>query len=239
MKRILNVLAVTLAMNFALAAGGVGWLAASGHLTRSRMADVRHVLFPPPATQPATQPSAADAQPAQADPVTRLGALLAKAAGRSPGERVLAVQEAQDTELAELDRRRRDIADVRRQADLAEAKATADRDAVTRARQALSADRDRQAAAAADKGFQDSLALYQTLPAKQVKAIFLTLPDDTVQRYLQAMDAGQAGKIMKEYKSPADVDRLQRVLEKIRLARAADPATATDPNATAAVPDGR
>ena len=48
MKRIWNVLVVMLATNFVLAAGGVGWMARSGHLTRARLAEVRKVLFPPP-----------------------------------------------------------------------------------------------------------------------------------------------------------------------------------------------
>ena len=238
MKRILNVVVMTLAMNFALAATGVGWMAASGHLTRTRMADVRRVLFPRPTTQPAgpaTQPAVA-ATPT--DPATRLGAMLAKAAGRPPGERLEAVQQAEDVELAELDRRRREMTDVRRQAELAQARATTDHEAVVRDRQALSAQKDQQAVAAADKGFQESLELYQTLPPRQVKAIFASLPDDTVQQYLQAMDAKQAGKIMKEFKSPADTDRLQRVLEKIRQARAT--AAGTPPaDPTAAVSDGR
>ena len=244
MKRIWNVVVLTLAMNFAMAAAGVGWLAASGHLTRQRMADVRQVLFPP-ATRPAaaaaattTQPTSGGTLAADADPVDRLGALLAKAAGRPPGGRLEAAQEVQEVDLAELDRRRREAADVRRQAELAESQAKADHDAVDRERQAFTAQRDQQAAAAADKGFQDSLELYRTLPAKQVKAIFLSLPDETVQRYFQAMDPREAGKIMKEYKSPAEAQRLEVVLEKIRQA----PAAATPPadqNAPAGVASGR
>ena len=84
------------------------------------------------------------------------------------------------------------------------------------------------------------MALYKTLPPRQVKAIFTTLPDDAVQQYLQAMDAKQATKVMKEFKTPADVARLQRVLERIRSTPAAATA-ATQPTGdpSAAVPDGR
>ncbi len=239
MKRIWNAAVLTLALNFVVAAAGVGWLASSGHLTRGRMAGVRRVLFPPPATRPSeptARPAAADAPD---DPVTRLGALVARAAALPPGERIVAVQQAQEMQAAELDRRRRDLQDLRSQVELAESQATTDRDAVVKDRQAWTAQQGQQASAAADKGFQDSLALYQTLPARQVKAIFTSLPDETVQRYLQAMDARQAGKIMKEYKSPEDVAKLERVLERIRQARAATATAATDPNAPAAAPDGR
>jgi len=239
MKRIWNVVVLTLAMNFALAAGGVGWLGATGHLTKQRMAEVRRTLFPPPATRPAG-PSTRPGVTADADPTGRLGAILARAAGRPAGDRLEAVREAQDIDLAELDRGQREADDVRRQAELAEAQARADHDAVERDRRAMAAQRAQAAAAETDKGFQDSLALYATLPPRQVKAIFASLPDETMQRYLQAMDPQQAGKIMKEFKSPADVQRLQQVLERIRQAppAAAVPPPA-DPNATAAVPTGR
>src|SRR5437879_2429910 len=64
------------------------------------------------------------------------------------------------------------------------------------------AEREQQAQRlASDQGFQDSLALYQTLPAKQVKTIFMGLEDGIVIQYLQAMESRTAAKITKEFKS--------------------------------------
>jgi hypothetical protein len=170
--------------------------------------------------------------------------MLAKAAGRDPGQRLEAVQQADDFQMAELDRRRREAADVLAQAELAQSKVTAEREAVLHDRQSLAAEQTQQSTAAADKGFQDTLQLYQTLPAKQVKSIFASLSDDTVQQYLQAMDPVQAKKIMKEFKTPAEIARLEAVMEKIRLAHVPagpplTPPVPTDANATAAVPEGR
>ena len=150
---------------------------------------------------------------------------------------MLSAQQEQDVALVDADSRARQLHDLQVQVELAKQQLDRDRQAVTNDRDRFSADRDRESAASADKGFQDSLALYRTLPAKQVKAIFAGLSDDAVQRYLQAMDAKQATKVMKEFKSPADVDRLERVLERIRLAKAAT--TQPSPDATAATADGR
>ena len=243
MKRAWNLIVLTLAGNFVLAAGGIGWLAKTGHLTRPRVAEIRKVLFPPPPTPPA--PTTRPAVTPPPDAAARLGDWAARAAGRPLAERALVAQQVQDTAVAMLDDRSRELLDLRSQVELAQSQLDRDRAALAKERQAFAAERDRDAATAADKGFQDSLALYRTLPPKQVKAIFATLPDDAVQRYLQAMDAKQATKVMKEFKSPAETDRLQRVLERIRATPAATrPAAApaadgpTDP-ATAAVPDGR
>src|SRR5439155_15931204 len=71
-----------------------------------------------------------------------------------------------------------------------------------------------------DKGFQDSLARYQAMPGKQVKQIFMTLDDDTVMNYLQTMEPRAAARIIKEFKAPDEVQRIQKVLEKMRVAQA-------------------
>ena len=54
------------------------------------------------------------------------------------------------------------------------------------------------------------------MPAKQVKSIFMTLSEQTVQQYLQAMDTRTAGKIIKEFKTPDETAFIERVLERIR-----------------------
>jgi len=48
----------------------------------------------------------------------------------------------------------------------------------------------------------------------------MTLNEDTVQQYLQAMDTRTATKIIKEFKTPAETAFIERVLERIRQAQA-------------------
>ena len=57
-----------------------------------------------------------------------------------------------------------------------------------------------------------------------MRAEHLRLPDDIVQRYLEAMDVGTATKIIKEFKTPDETSFIQRVLERIRQSQV----TATD-----------
>src|SRR5437588_457561 len=73
---------------------------------------------------------------------------------------------------------------------------------------------------AQDKGFQDSLALYNSMQPKQVKDVFTSLDDATVMKYLRAMDPSRAAKIIKEFKTPADTERVQRIIEMIRAQQA-------------------
>jgi Mg/Co/Ni transporter MgtE len=67
-----------------------------------------------------------------------------------------------------------------------------------------------------DTGFQEALALYQAMPARQVKTLFMTLDEDVVTRFLHAMQPRTATKIIKEFKAPDEHDRIQKILEKLR-----------------------
>ena len=213
MKKLFQVIILTLAVNFLALAGGVGWLYRSGHLDRARALEVKKILFPPPppAEDPTTQPSDATTQPS-----LRLDELLAKASGRPAGEQVEFIQQTFDAQTAQLDRRERELADLQRQVELAKQQAARDRAKLEQQQKDLTARQAQAATLATDKGFQDSLQLYTTMPAKQVKQVFMTLGDDVVQRYLEAMEPRTAAKIIREFKLPEEVDRIQRVLERMR-----------------------
>jgi hypothetical protein len=216
-KRIFNVLVLTLAANFLAAAGGVFWLYNTGHLDPARARAIKDILFPPkqPAQAPATQPSDADA-PSHA--VLRLEELLAKTAGRPASEQLEAIRGSLDAQAAQLDHAYRRLIALQQQVDAAQTQVRADRAALDADRKALE-DREKEAQRlAADKGFADSLTLYETLPAKQVKAVFMGLEDATVIQYLQAMEPRTAAKITKEFKSPEETERLKKLMEQMRQA---------------------
>jgi hypothetical protein len=65
------------------------------------------------------------------------------------------------------------------------------------------------------------------MPARQVKTVFMGLDDQTVMNYLQAMPSRTAGKIIREFKSPEETSRIQRILERMRLAQTAEAAQAS------------
>jgi hypothetical protein len=216
MKKLFTVIMLTLAVNFLAVAGGVGYLVQQKKLNQESIAKIKEVLFPKPAAEvPATQPVAIDPT---TQPTLRLEELLAKRSGQSATEQVQFIQQTFDSQMAVMDRRQRELAD--QQATIAKAKEqlAKDRQDLERQKGDLS---DKQAQAtklADDKGFQDSLALYNAMPGKQVKTIFLTLDDTTIQQYLQAMGPRSAGRVVKEFKTPDETARIQKVLERMRQA---------------------
>src|SRR4051812_2543759 len=214
-KRLLNVLVLTLAMNFLLAAGGVGWLFQSGHLDKTKVAAIREVVFP--TSQPAaptTQPTAAAGPTTR--PLLRLDELLAKHAGRRAGEQVEVIQQTVDTQGAVLDRRTREVEYLQTRVAAEQKKLAEASTALTADRRQLEDQKQQATQAAGDKGFDDSLKLYSAMPPKQVKGVFMGLPEDAVVRFLQAMPPRTATKIVKEFKTPDETARINRVLDKMR-----------------------
>ena len=228
MKKILNVIVLTLAMNFLLVLAGSAVLLKTSNMDREKFAAVKKLLFE--TSQPTTQ--AASTQPVvSTQPADRLAELLAQASGRPAGEQVDFIRQAFNTQMAELDRKQRELADLQHQIDLARNQTKLDREKIEQGEKDLQAAKDEQTRLASDKGFQDTLELYNNMPSKQVKTIFMTLGDDTVMQYLQAMEPRTAAKIIKEFKLPEETARIQKVMEKIRQSQAAAATPAQTPAA--------
>jgi hypothetical protein len=224
MKRLWDVLVLTLALNFLAIAGIVGWLYQGGHLDRQRVGEIKKVIFPPPATQPA--PAEQTASDPTTQPTLVLETLLARHGNMTAGQQVDFVRKTFDERQAELEHEESMLHDLQTQIEQAQAKLTTDRESFEAQRKRFADEQEQAKKLAADQGFQDALALYSGMPAKQAKSVFLTLGDDVVKSYLEAMDKGTAAKIIKEFKTPDELDRIHRILEKIRRADSASPASA-------------
>jgi hypothetical protein len=72
------------------------------------------------------------------------------------------------------------------------------------------------------------------LAAAKAKALMTSLPDDVLEKYLEAMPAKTAGKIINEFKTPEETSRIQKVLELMRKPPLAG--AATEPSATVGTP---
>lgn len=225
MKNLLKALVVTLALNFLALAGGVGWLWKSGRLDRKSVLAIKEIVFPK-----ATEGDAATTQPSTTEPATRpvspLEVLLARHAGTmSAPQQVDLVQQAVDTRMGQLDQRQRQLEDLQRLVNEAQAKMRSDRAALVADRQQLTSEQQQAARLAGDQGFQDTLNLYNSMAPKQVKSIFMNMDDPTMARYLQAMQPRMASKIAKEFKTPDEMDRFHRVMDKIRQGQPSDSST--------------
>ena len=213
MKKLWNVLVLTLAFNFLLVAGGAGYLYRTGRLDREKVFAIRELLFPPPAapaTQPTTRPTT--------QPVLKMEELLAAHASLPAAEQVALLQRTFDSRMAQLDRREREIRSLHDLVNNAEARLKLERDAFDARVKALDAREQDAIKLAADQGFQESLQLYGTMKPKQVKDVFTRLPDAEVVRYLRALDTRQATKILAEFKTPAELDRVKALMEQVRAA---------------------
>jgi hypothetical protein len=236
MKKLWNALVLALAVNFLFVAGAVAWLYQTHRLDRERVAAIRKIVLdaPEPAApkEEAAQPAAATTRPSMS-----LEALLDKHTGKRAGEQVEVVQQAFDAQSVLLDRRRREVEDLAAQVARQQEKLAEDRAALEAERRGLN---DREAAArdaAGDKGFQDSLKMYSAMPARQVKGVFVSMPDDTVVRYLRALPPRTATKIVKEFKSPEETERIRKIMERMQQGEPATrPAGSNAGPAEAALP---
>lgn len=214
MKKLWDILMMMLAFNFLALAGGVGWMYQTGRLDHARVMAVKDVLFPKPVIAPTTQPSAENVPP---DGIKRLEELLAKNAGkRTAAEQVALIQQNFDATMYQLDQRERTVQDLERQVAAENQRLANDRAALDAERQALKAREQEANRLENDKGFQDTLALYNAMPSKQAKSVFMTLDDATVAQYLDAMEPRSAARIIKEFKTPDETERIKRILEKMR-----------------------
>src|SRR5687767_4278761 len=229
MKRLWNALVLALVVNFVLAAGAVGWLYRTGRLDRERVAEIRRIVFAKPPPAPAGGANAA--KPPATRPSMSLEALLEKHSGKRAGEQVEVVQQAFDTQSVLLDRRRRELEDLAAQVAREQEKLAEDRAALEAERRGFSAREEAARGEAADKGFQDSLKLYGAMPAKQVKGVFLSMPDETVVRFLRALPPRTATKVVKEYKTPEETERIRRIMERMRQGEPASRPAATNAQA--------
>ena len=227
MKKLFDTLVLLLAANFLAVAGLVGWLYKSGHLDRERVQSIKQTLFPPPSSDaPTTQPVIPEIAPPASQ---RLAELLARHTRHSSAEQVELVQQSFDTTMAQLDRREREVGDRERQVANGLAKLANDRKLLEADRQKLS-DQERQAdRLASDKGFQDTLNLYNTMSSRQVKSLFMTMDETSAAEYLDAMQPRTAAKIIKEFKGPDETGRMKRILDKMRHPPGATASAAPEP----------
>src|SRR5690348_4242395 len=105
MKKLFDVIVLTLALNFLALAAGIAYLYQTHHVDRDRVQAIKDVLFPPTsAPSPTTEPVE---NHATSQPVLKLEELLASKVGRSTAEQVEFLQHTFDAQMAQLDRRQR------------------------------------------------------------------------------------------------------------------------------------
>lgn len=225
-RKLATVVVLLLALNCLAIVSGVGALAASGKIDREKLRAIGKILSPdapPAATQPTQKSDGATTRP-----LLQFDDLLAQGAGKSTSGQVQFLRESFDGMAVQLDRRHREVLDLKRQVDLAQSQVATDRAAVAAREKALA---DREALAkktADDEGFQRTLEIYGAMTPKQLKDAFASQDDALVARYLQSMEPKRVANIVKEFKTPQEQTRANALLERLRTGEAPS-ASATTP----------
>src|SRR4051812_43974249 len=115
MKKLFDVLILVLALNFVIIAGLATWVIKSRNVDRGKMKAIKEILCP--AAAPATQPTV-DASTQRS---LRLDELVARQSGGTAVDQVEFIQHTFDAQMAQLDRREREVKDLERQVELAKA----------------------------------------------------------------------------------------------------------------------
>ena len=247
MKKIGSLLTMILVMNLVAALGLAGYLLATGRLDKEKataMLDmVKHkgtpeklreklydIMEPTPATStaPSTQSLAAKTVENELTSV-----LAASASDRLEMSRQAIEQERLKLEAEAQDLRNRQKTLEDKQSELKELLKKVE-DAKGAYQKKVEAD----AAKGKDESFKKTLALYDELKPKQLKEIFLGMPEETVAEFLAAMDESRSGKIIAEFKSPTEKTFILKVLETIRGAGGTGNASGTSMTSAGGPPAG-
>lgn len=216
MKKIGLVALLVLAINFLAVAGGVGYLFGTGKLDEDKLKDIAKIVFPDP-PPPTTKPATDTRDPATTQPLLRFDELLQHQTGKTAAEQVAFLRETFDSMSATLDRQRREVIDLKRQADFAQEQVAKDRADLIAREKAVADRQSRQRTQELDEGFQNTLEVYNGMDTVQIKDLFMKADEETVVRYLQAMEPRRVSRIVKEFTTPEELSKAQSLLDRMRI----------------------
>ncbi len=214
LRKLWAVLLVTLAMNFLALLIAAAMVAQRAQLDAEKVKQVKEVLFPPESVEDSVIDDSAT--PPEPTPMEQLMVLLDAQSGKPAEDRVVDVSRALDERAVTLDRTRRELEDRGRQIDEAATRLAADRSRLEAEQSAWTSRTAAAEARASDEGFKQALSLLAQLPAKAVKDVFMGMPDAEVVPLVRSMEPRQAAKVLKEFKTPPEMERLREVLDEIR-----------------------
>lgn len=201
------------------AAAFVGWLGATDRLSRDRLVVARQLFTKTIAQEQAERDAAAAQDAAQAENLKML-LTAGQAAPPSAAERIDADREQDEVALRKLERTREEVEQLRLNLHLAQQRVDRQRDDLIRQRDELQARIDAMRTQLDDEGFRKAVAMYDALPAKNVKQMFAELMDqqqsDQVVTYLESMQPRKAAAVLKEFKTPDEVKRAVELTEQLR-----------------------
>lgn len=232
MKTLFAVISILAIVHVLAALGFVGWMVATERVDRERLEKIQSIFEKsvPEAQAEAEQQQKIDA--AAGEQAARLAALQGKSAGpESITQRLAAEQQRNEITLRQIERTREEVESLQRNLRLAQQRVEQQYEQLMAEKTSLEkrlADIERQRN---DEGFKKAVELYESLPAKQTKSMFMVMlrenHADQVVAYMEAMEPRKAAGVLKEFKTPDEIAKATELTERLR-ARGTDLIAATE-----------
>jgi flagellar motility protein MotE (MotC chaperone) len=219
MRLIGQIFAVMALMHLLAALVLVGWLAGTDRLNRQRLVAVKQMF-----AQTITEQRQAD-QKAEAEAAEQAERQAARARAEGKGPQSTAEELAEERTrdelmLRQLERTRRELEDLRRNLQISRMRMERQQQDLVEAQRAVEAKAKQIKQRLNEEGFQKAVALYQTMPPKQVKEHFLQLVQqekvEEVVNYLEAMEPRKAANVLREFKTDQEITHAVRLTERLR-----------------------
>lgn len=247
MKSLWIAISIALFLNVLAAGGVVGWLYGTERLNMDRVRRTVGLFEQTVSEEAAARERAALEQAAQAQAQAEAAHLKRVAAGpQSMTDRLAIAQQVSDITAERDNRREEDVAAVERRLEQAWEELRQEKAKLDAERAAFEAQSETIREQREDEAFQQTVALYESLPAKQAREQFMTLiatgQMDQVVDYLAHMNKRKAVGVLAEFKQPGDAAVATQLLERLRARGTIDPDIAEEGPAAAqadqTVPDG-
>jgi hypothetical protein len=221
MKTLWRVIAIMAVLHVLIGIAGVAWLYSSDRLSRDRVAAVRELLKPTLAEETKQKAKLEEMQKAADAQADRLASL--KGAGNGPetvAQRLAEERQKHEVTIRQLERAREDIESLRKNLQLAQQKIEQEHKVTLAEKASLEKRVTELEKQFNDAGFKKAVALYESLPAKQVKDMFLQMltsgKTGDVVNFLEAMQPRKAGAILKEFKSSQEINQAVELTQRLR-----------------------
>lgn len=215
MKALGTAIVIVLVVHGLAAVGLAGFLLGTGRLDKDRLEKVQAMFaLSVEAEQEKAEQEAAEAAAKALEEPGEPGLLA------STAERLAESEEKNEILLRQLERTRRDIESLTQNLNLTRKRMAEEREQTKLARDAFNQKLKEVTERLDDEGFKKTVALFEQLPAKQVKGMFVELmrqgQEEQVVTYLEAMQPRVAAAVLKEFKAGSELSLAVDLTERLR-----------------------
>lgn len=227
MKTLWNAICIVLFINVLALAGFAFWLNQTHRLSGDRVRRAIELFKPTASQEQAVKEQAAREADEAGKKAAERAHLDAVSRGETTMQDRLREQEDRDTiEMQRLERKRRETADLQNQLEIYKTEFAKQKAELDAKRKEFEEFRSREEKLKTDADFQQAVQMYEKLPAKQAKEMFITLlsegKEPQVIDYLAAMQQRKASGVLKEFKTPEEIKVATELVQRLRE-RGVDP----------------